>query len=200
MALAARCLMGTASQVRAASVWRRRSGWPEIGGLASSLTDLPMLLGSADIVICSTAAPNHIIDKKMMARVLRGGAIDRSCLSTWLCRAMSTPKATELDNVFVYDVDDLQAVLDDNRESRAREAKAAEELIEHEGGPLSDGTSRNRSCLSSKRFDSLRSRDRASESGEPWRMSFALTRRRFRPFVPWDKRSSTSFCIPCLRI
>ncbi|MBK8013361.1 MAG: glutamyl-tRNA reductase [Deltaproteobacteria bacterium] len=135
--LAARHLMAHGvSEVRVASrsLATAQRLASEIGGLASSLTDLPMLLGSADIVICSTAAPHHIIDKKMMARVLRERRYRSILLVDMAVPRDVDPKVTELDNVFVYDVDDLQTVLDDNRATRAREAKAAEDLIEQEVG------------------------------------------------------------------
>ncbi len=42
------------------------------------------------------------------------------------------PAIEELENVFVYDVDDLNSVVEDNRQARAKEAEAAERLVETE--------------------------------------------------------------------
>jgi glutamyl-tRNA reductase len=42
------------------------------------------------------------------------------------------PQVADLDNVFLYDVDDLERVLVSNREARAREAAAAERMIGEE--------------------------------------------------------------------
>lgn len=104
----------------------------EIGAQASSLTDLPMLLQEADIVISSTAAPHAIIDKKMMSKVIRKRRYRSILLVDIAVPRDVDPQVGELDNVFVYDVDDLQQVLELNRAERQKEADAAEVLIEDE--------------------------------------------------------------------
>lgn len=104
----------------------------EIGGLASSLSDLPMLLAQADIVISSTAAPGFVIDKALMTRVVRERRYRSILLIDLAVPRDIDPAVSTLDNVFVYDVDDLESVLAGNRASRAREAEAAERIIEEE--------------------------------------------------------------------
>jgi glutamyl-tRNA reductase len=104
----------------------------EIGGLASSLSDLPILLNEADIVISSTAAPGYVVDKKMMAKVVRKRRYRPILFVDIAVPRDVDPDVADLDNVFVYDVDDLEQVLELNRESRAREAAAAEALIDEE--------------------------------------------------------------------
>jgi glutamyl-tRNA reductase len=42
------------------------------------------------------------------------------------------PAVNELDNVYVYDIDDLQHVVEENRKARAREATLAETIIARE--------------------------------------------------------------------
>jgi glutamyl-tRNA reductase len=42
------------------------------------------------------------------------------------------PSVNELDNVFVYDIDDLQHVVENNVEARKHEAEEAEEIITEE--------------------------------------------------------------------
>lgn len=101
----------------------------EIGGLASSLGDLPILLNEADIVISSTAAPGYVVPKKMMAKVVRKRRYRPILFVDIAVPRDIDPGVSDLDNVFVYDVDDLEQVLELNRESRAREAEAAEAMI-----------------------------------------------------------------------
>lgn len=104
----------------------------EVGGLASSMTDLPLLLRDADIVISSTAAPGYIIDRAMMSNVIRARRY-RSILFVDVAVPRDVdPQIAALDNCFVYDVDDLETVLEMNREERAKEAKAAHRLIDEE--------------------------------------------------------------------
>lgn len=104
----------------------------DIGGLASSLSDLPMLLTQADIVISSTASPGFIVDKALMSRVVRERRYRPILFVDIAVPRDIDPQIASLDNVFVYDVDDLESVLDSNRGARAKEAEAAERIVEDE--------------------------------------------------------------------
>jgi glutamyl-tRNA reductase len=104
----------------------------EIGGSASSLNDLPMLLQQADIVISSTAAPGFVVDKKMMQKVVRERRYRPILFVDIAVPRDIDPRVADLDNVYVYDVDDLEQVLEANREGRAKEAAAAEKLVQEE--------------------------------------------------------------------
>lgn len=104
----------------------------EVGGVPSSLTDLPMLLQQADIVISSTAAPGYVVDKKVMSKVMRARRYRPILFVDIAVPRDIDPKIADLDNAFVYDVDDMEQVLELNRDSRAREAAAAEKLVEDE--------------------------------------------------------------------
>ena len=42
------------------------------------------------------------------------------------------PRVNEIDNVYVYDIDDLQGVIDLNREERLSQARLAEHIIDEE--------------------------------------------------------------------
>src|SRR5208337_2354470 len=42
------------------------------------------------------------------------------------------PRVNEIDNVYVYDIDDLQGVIDHNREERQSQAQIAEHIINEE--------------------------------------------------------------------
>lgn len=104
----------------------------DIGGTASSLDDLPLLLTQADIVISSTAATKFIVDKPLMARVVRERRYRAILFIDIAVPRDIDPTVADLDNVYVYDVDDLESVLESNRQARAEEARSAEEIVEEE--------------------------------------------------------------------
>jgi len=104
----------------------------DIGGSASSLTDLSLLLQRADIVISSTAAPEYVVTKKLMAKVVRNRRYRPILFVDIAVPRDIDPDVGDLENVFVYDVDDLQEVVEDNREARAKEAGLAEDIIHAE--------------------------------------------------------------------
>ena len=51
-------------------------------------------------------------------------------LSILLFRGISTRKSTDLDNAYVYDVDDLQNTIEENLEDRKREALKGERIVD----------------------------------------------------------------------
>ena len=101
----------------------------QVDGTAYLLSDIADQLVDCDIVISSTAAPGYIVDKKLMSGVVRRRRYRPILFVDIAVPRDIDPALDELENVFVYDVDDLQDVVRDNRASRAKEALAAEQLI-----------------------------------------------------------------------
>jgi glutamyl-tRNA reductase len=89
-------------------------------------------LPEAEIVICSTGAPHYLVVPEQI----------RSALATRRNRPMMLidisvprnidPAISNLDNAFVFDVDDLESIAENNRTERQREASRAETIIETE--------------------------------------------------------------------
>lgn len=104
----------------------------QIGGQPSTLEDLPLLLSKVDIVICSTAAPGYVVDRALMSSVVRDRRYRPILFVDIAVPRDVDPKIADIDNCFVYDVDDLKNVLENNRQQRQKEAEAAEALIESE--------------------------------------------------------------------
>jgi glutamyl-tRNA reductase len=104
----------------------------EVGGVASSLADLEMLLGKADIVISSTAAPGFVVTKALMQKVVRARRYRPILFVDLAVPRDIEPAVSDLEGAFVYDVDDLEGVVAENREARAKEAAHAEAIIREE--------------------------------------------------------------------
>ena len=104
----------------------------DLAGTAVPFADLVSVLGQVDIVITSTAAPEPIVTARDVAAVLparRGRPL--------FFIDIAVPRNVEaavnnLDDVFVYDVDDLRSVVEANLRERQREAQRAEALVERE--------------------------------------------------------------------
>jgi glutamyl-tRNA reductase len=89
-------------------------------------------LPEMDIVIASSAAPHHILRKEQMRRVIDARRNRPIFLIDIAVPRNIEPAVNELDNVFLYDIDDLQQVVERNVESRAKIAEQAEEIIAEE--------------------------------------------------------------------
>ena len=96
---------------------------------AISLKQLSEHLHRADIVISSTAAPVPILGKGLIETVLLQRKHQPMLLLDLAIPRDIEPEAGKLDDVFLYTVDDLQQVVENNLESRKQEKVAAQEII-----------------------------------------------------------------------
>ncbi|RAR64553.1 MULTISPECIES: glutamyl-tRNA reductase [Halomonadaceae] len=101
------------------------------GGEAISLNEIPDALARADIVISSTAAPLPILGKGMVERAIKMRRHRPVFMVDIAVPRDIEPQVGELDDVFLYTVDDLQEVIEENRRHRQVAADQAEVLIEH---------------------------------------------------------------------
>ena len=89
-------------------------------------------LADADVVIASTASPQFILTPKLMKGVVRTRRHRPLFIIDIAVPRDVDPRVGNMDNVFVYDVDDLQQVAEENLAVRAREAAHAERIVEEE--------------------------------------------------------------------
>jgi glutamyl-tRNA reductase len=89
---------------------------------------LPM----ADIVIGSTASTGFVLTEPVLSEALRERKYRPIfCIDLSVPRNFD-PRINEMDNVYLYDIDDLGQVAEDNLEERAKEAEKAEHLVGEE--------------------------------------------------------------------
>jgi glutamyl-tRNA reductase len=85
-----------------------------------------------DIVISSTGAPGFIIHKPDAQRMLSERRNRPMFFIDIAVPRDIDPEINTLDNLFLYDIDDLQKVVDANLKERMREAARGEEIAENE--------------------------------------------------------------------
>jgi glutamyl-tRNA reductase len=89
-------------------------------------------LPEVDIVISSSAAPHYIILRDDMKKVLEARRNKPMFLIDIAVPRNIEPTVNELDNVFLYDIDDLQKVIETNLQGRMDSAKEAEAIVHEE--------------------------------------------------------------------
>lgn len=95
-------------------------------------TKFVSFLPEVDIVLTSSAAPHYILTTMDMARVI-GARKNKPVFVIDIAVPRNVePSVNELDNVFVYDIDDLQRVVENNVQARRQEAEEAEQIISEE--------------------------------------------------------------------
>ena len=85
-----------------------------------------------DIVICSTGAPDYILIKEEMQKIMKERKQRPMFIFDISVPRNIDPAINDLDNVYLYDVDDLQDVVDTNVQERGKEARKAEKIVNAE--------------------------------------------------------------------
>jgi glutamyl-tRNA reductase len=104
----------------------------ETGGIAVSFAELNSLLERADVVICSTGAREPIVTREQMVKVVKARRHRPVFFVDLSLPRNVEPSVNELDNVYVYDLDDLEQVANRNRDLRRGEVDKAEQIVEQE--------------------------------------------------------------------
>jgi glutamyl-tRNA reductase len=101
-------------------------------GTAIAFEQLFEHLPKADIVISSTGAAGYVVNKEYVAKILSARRNRPVFFVDIAVPRDIDPLVNELDNAFVYDIDDLGQVVEANKKQREREAVWAEEIVQEE--------------------------------------------------------------------
>ena len=101
----------------------------EVNGRTIALADIPDALVEADIIISSTGSPLPIVGKGMAGSALKARKYRPQLMVDIAVPRDIEAEVAELDGIFLYTVDDLTDVIDENRQSRNVAAGEAEEIV-----------------------------------------------------------------------
>lgn len=104
----------------------------EFGGKAIRFEEFPDKLAHTDILICSTGAPGYVLLKEHMQKAMKARKQKPVFLIDISVPRNIDPAINDMDNVYLYNVDDLNDVVDTNKQERQKEAEKAEEIVEEE--------------------------------------------------------------------
>lgn len=101
----------------------------EFKGDAIRFEHFPDAMVMIDILICATGAPKYVVNREMVARAVKERRHKPIFLIDISNPRNIDPEVDKEDNVYLYDIDDLQSKVAVNTEGRSKEAAKAEELI-----------------------------------------------------------------------
>lgn len=104
----------------------------EFNGYAISLSELPNHLAEADIVISSTASQLPILGKGAVESAIKARKHAPIFMVDIAVPRDIEEQVSELEDVFLYTVDDLKEIIDEGLKSRQEAALKAEEIIDVE--------------------------------------------------------------------
>jgi glutamyl-tRNA reductase len=105
----------------------------EFGGRAISLEQIDQVLPEAHVVICSTGAPDYVVTAERTRKALERRRNRRPiCFIDISVPRNIDPAVSNIHNVFLFDIDDLESVISSNIREREREAERAELIVQSE--------------------------------------------------------------------
>jgi glutamyl-tRNA reductase len=122
-------LLVGAGKVSAQAARNLRSRGANIAFVANSKTDRTELeeqLARAAVVVSSTSSPGYVLDAATVGRVRRGRQL--LLIDLAVPRDLD-PAIHELDGCYLYDIDDLQAIVAETLAGRRGEAERAESIV-----------------------------------------------------------------------
>jgi glutamyl-tRNA reductase len=111
------------------SVDRARDLASEFGAFAIGLDEIANHLREADIVVASTAAPHSIISKAMAKQALRARRNRPMVMIDIAVPRDIDADVADLEDIYLFTVDDLQSVVKENMDGRRQAAVEAAELV-----------------------------------------------------------------------
>jgi glutamyl-tRNA reductase len=111
---------------RAAELARR------FGATAHGLDELPALLPEADVVLTSIGGGHPVLNVESVSQALRARRNRPIFVVDIGVPRNADPEINRLDNVYLYDIDDLGSVARENAEQRRRETARAEVIVEEQ--------------------------------------------------------------------
>lgn len=104
------------------------------GGKPIAMAEISAWLPRVDVVISSTGAAHRVLSRDTVAEAVRHRRGRPIFLFDIAVPRDIEPECARLEGVYLYDIDDLQSVVEANLQERAREAQKVERLVEEEVG------------------------------------------------------------------
>ncbi|CAN2041561.1 Glutamyl-tRNA reductase [Candidatus Magnetomoraceae bacterium gMMP-15] len=99
-------------------------------GTAISFEEIENYLKEVDIIISSTGAPSFVLNREHVKKAMKARKNSPLFLIDIAVPRDIDPEINRLSNAYVYDIDDLKGVIDENIEERNQEAVKAERIID----------------------------------------------------------------------
>jgi glutamyl-tRNA reductase len=103
----------------------------DCGGEAVNFSHLREKLKKVDVVITSTSSPHLILGREIVMEVMKTRERPLLIMDLALPRDVA-PEVREIQGVFLYDLDDLKSIVDENYNKRIEEARIADIIIRRE--------------------------------------------------------------------
>ena len=105
----------------------------KLGGRPIKMEEVPYFLRYVDVVISATGSSDFIIRKHHLQEALKLRRNEPMFMIDIAVPRDIDPRVEEMENIYLYDIDDLRGVTEENIKERRRRAERAEEIVSHGG-------------------------------------------------------------------
>jgi glutamyl-tRNA reductase len=116
----------------------------ELGGRAVRFEDWAVAFETVDIVISSTSAPHYVLDRAKLEPLMKLRRNRPLLLIDIAVPRDIEPEVNFLENVYLYNIDDLQSIADDYLKQRKEEVARCERIILEKAQALLGGNAGHR--------------------------------------------------------
>jgi glutamyl-tRNA reductase len=102
----------------------------QFGGQAIPMTDIPFCLQKVNIVVSATSSPLPILGKGMVESALKIGKRRALLMLDMAVPRDIEPEVAQLEDIYLYNIDHLQEIVQENLKSRLDAAQQAEAVID----------------------------------------------------------------------
>ncbi len=106
----------------------------ELHGRPIPFAEFLVHLKEVDIVISSTGSSHYVVHKDQVQSITRARRHRPMFFIDFAVPRDIDPQINEIDNIYVYDIDDLQNVVEENKEERKKEIAKAENIVQQGEG------------------------------------------------------------------
>lgn len=99
-------------------------------GEAVKFDELPKYIMQSDIVIVSTGAPHYVITKDQIHELIIKRHYKPLFIIDISVPRNADPEVNKIENVYLYNIDDLQSIVEINKQEREKFIAQAEEMVE----------------------------------------------------------------------
>ncbi|MCA1963183.1 MAG: glutamyl-tRNA reductase [Prosthecobacter sp.] len=104
----------------------------EMGGRAIRFDEWEAALHEVDVIISSTSAPHFVIKPDLVREVMRKRRWEPLLLIDIAVPRDVDPQVNDIEGVYLYDIDALQAIADEGRREREKQLALCEKIIEEQ--------------------------------------------------------------------
>lgn len=104
----------------------------EMGGTALKFDEWEHALHEVEVIISSTSAPHFVIKPELIQSVMRKRKWDPLLIIDIAVPRDVDPEVNKIEGVYLYDIDNLQAIADEGRKERERQLAICDQIVEEQ--------------------------------------------------------------------